>query len=276
MLNKQPFEDLYERLLVQPSETYRALTGEPVNLDAAAFSEMLSRLKNFREIYPNMAFWLVIDYKTLKVGHSEGDQQTFGFKLATFKDFFRLIHPDYVLPYLRWRAAAYALIYRQMVQLDPLEAIYRQSIPLKAHDKEYYWFAMNSSIVQVDAQGRIVTNLQTFYLDGKWSTRNLRPFEAGVQIKNFSNALEHQLIAQLSLQLIEEFTNAELDLLSLYASGKTAEEVMQAKAWSRNTLHEYNANLLKKAKALFVYDFRNARDFAEYCLEKGFIHVRKN
>jgi len=274
MLGKQPFEDLYEQLLVQPSAAYRALTGEPVHLNATAFAELITRLKNFREVYPNMAFWLVIDYKSLTITYSEGDQNVFGFKLTTLKDFFRQIHPDYVLPYLHWRAAAYSLIHSQYVELDPLEAVYRQTIPLKARDNQFYWFSMNSSVVQVDAQRRIATNLQTFYREGKWSTRNLRPFEAGVQIKNFSDSLEHQLIAQVSLQLIEAFTNAELDLLSLYASGKTAEEIMQTKAWSRNTLHEYNANLLKKAKAIFVYDFRNARDFAGYCLEKGFIHIR--
>ena len=275
MLGNQPFDELYDRFLVQSSAAYRAEIGDPIHLDADRFAELLTRLKNFRDIYPNMAFWLVISYKTLGISHSEGDNVVFGYKMESLRDFFRQIHPDYVIPYLRWRGAAYELIHGQNVILNPLEAIYRQTIPLRAQDNHYYWFAMNSTVIQVDAGGRIVTNLQTFYREGKWSHRNLRPFEAGVQIKNISDFnLEDRLIAQLSLYLIDEFTNAELDLLSLYASGKTVEDILEARNWSRNTLHEYNANLLKKAKSLFVYDFRNARDFAEYCQEKGFIHKR--
>ncbi|MEQ1745210.1 MAG: hypothetical protein ABMA02_07290, partial [Saprospiraceae bacterium] len=61
---------------------------------------------------------------------------------------------------------------------------------------------------------------------------------------------------------------------SLYAEGKTTDKALEEKKWSRNTLHEYNSNILRKAKGLFVYDFKNARTFAEYCLEKGFLRLK--
>lgn len=275
MPNKQPFDELYETLVVQSSTQYRAGIGEPVHLDRAAFGELLIQLKNFRELYPNMAFWLVIDYKNLTITHSDGDLTTFGEKLRSLKEFYRHIHPDYLLPYLRWRSAAYDVIFKGNIQIDPLEINYRQTIPIATADGSFFWFTSNGMIVQIDANNRPVTHLQTFYRDTRWSPRNLRPFEPSLQLKkSLGGDLETRLIDQLSLRLIDEFTNAELDVLSLYASGKSAEEVMRTKNWSRHTLHEYNANLLKKAKALFVYDFRNARDFAEYCFEKGFIRVR--
>lgn len=275
MLGYQPFDEIYERLIERPSAAYRTSVAAPVNLDSEAFDAFLSRLKNFREEYPNMAFWHTIDYKTLSINHSEGDLVTFGRKLSSVKDFFRQIHPDYLVPFLRWRTAAYSLILNQNMAVSPLEAVFRVSLPLQVLDGQYLWFYMNSAIVQVDAEGRIVTNLQTFYREGKWSPRNLRPLEASIQIRNVTdNALEEHLVSQLSLQLIEEFTDAELDLLSSYAAAKKTEDVLREKSWSRHTLHEYNANLLRKAKAIFVYDFRNARDFAEYCAEKGFIRVK--
>lgn len=275
MLGNQPFEELYEQLIVRPSTTYRAAIGPPVHLDPQAFDIFLRRLKDFRETYPNMAFWQIADYKNLSIIRSDGDLELFGYKFKTVKDLFRRIHPEYLLPYLRWRGAAYELIHNKNVTIDPLEVALRIALPLELGPGQYYWFNMNSTVVQVDAEGRVVTNLQTLYREGKWSPRSLRPLEASVQIRNQTDAdLERQLIEQISLLFIDEFTDGELDLLSLYAAGKAADEVLAAKCWSRHTLHEYNSNLLRKAKALFVYDFRNARDFAAYCLEKGFIKVR--
>lgn len=274
-MQKQPFDELYESFVVQPSAAYRTVIGQPVNLDAEEFAKLLTRLRDYHNYYPGMAFWLVIDYKSLTISASEGDEAFFGRKLYSVKDNFQLIHPDYLLPFFRWRAAAYQLVFKQYAKITPLEMGYRQSLPLRAKDGQYFWFAMYSTIAQLDENGRIVSNLQTFYPEGKWSARNLRPFEASIQIRNSSESeLDQDLISQLSLALIDEFTNAELDLLTLYGAGKTAEEILQTKSWSRHTLHEYNANLLKKAKNLFVYDFRNAREFAGYCLDKGFIRIR--
>lgn len=275
MLGYQPFDELYERHIERPSAAYRSAIGPPVNLSPTAFEEFLARLKNFGEEYPNMAYWHIIDYKTLQITHSEGDLELFGRKLTSVKDFFKQIHPDYVVPYLRWRTAAYSLILNQHLVVTPFEAVFRVSLPLQMIDGSYSWFYMNSTSAQVDAEGRLVSNMQTFYREGKWSPHILRPLEASLQIRNlFDNALEKQLIAQLSLQMIDEFTDAELDLLTLYAADKTTHQVLEEKSWSRHTLHEYNANLLRKAKSLFVYEFRNAREFAGYCLEKGFIHLK--
>lgn len=276
MLGYQPFDELFERQIEQPSASYRRTVGAPVNLSPADFEQFLSRLSHFREDYPNMAFWLMIDYKSLLVSHSEGDQELFGRKLSSVKDFFKRIHPDYVLPYLRWRTAAYNLILTQNMTVDPLHAVFRAQLPVQLHDGQYFWFYLNTTIVQVDAEGRIVTNLQTFYRESKWSPRNQRPLEAHIQIRDAAdNELDRQLVGQVALALLDEFTDAELDLLSFYAAGKKTEAVLQEKGWTRHTLHEYNANLLRKAKGIFVYDFKNARDFAEYCFEKGFIRLKK-
>lgn len=274
-MQKQPFDELYESHVVEPSAAYRAAIGAPVNLDPAAFDGLVGRLLDRQQLYPGMDFWMIVQYKDLSIPLSGGDQEMFGYKMKVFKDYFRTVHPDYLLPYFRWRSAAYSLIFRLTVPLEPLQIGYRQSVPLKARDGEYYWFTMYSTIAQLDAGGKIVTNLQTFYREGKWSARTLRPFEATLQVRKFPDAdLERNLIDTLSLSLIDEFTNAELDVLSAYASGKTADDILAQKSWSRHTLHEYNANLLKKAKNWFVFDFRNAREFAEYCQEKGLIRPR--
>lgn len=276
MIGKLPFEEFYKHYVEEPSEAYRQTIGRPVHLDATAFEVFLTQLRDFRRLYPNISFWQVVDYKSFKVTHKDGDLETFGHPFSTFKDVFRVMHPDYILPYLRWRAAAYELVFAKTVDLDPLDIAYRVSLPMLTKNNEYYWFTINSMIVQIDASGHIVTMLQTLYMENQWSPRNLRPVEAFIRIRSdkYPN-LEKQVITHLSLRLIDEFTNAELDLLALYAARKTSKEVTASKGWSQHTVHEYNANLLRKAKDLFVYDFRSARSFAEYCAEKGYIQFPK-
>lgn len=274
-MEKRPIDELYDLYVLQASAEYRATVGVPVRLRPPEFSALLDRLHDFRDFYPGMALWFILDYKSLEIVKSDGDVEILGRKLTVLKDFYRFMHADYRIPYLRWRGAAFEPILDGSLKIDPMEVGYRLTVPMQAKDGQYYWFSTNAVITQVDANGRIVTILQTFYQEGRWSPRNLRPFEARLQRRNFMDVtLEDKLIAQISLHLIDEFTNAELDLLTLYAAGKTADEILKAKSWSRHTLHEYNANLLKKARNLFVYDFRNARDFASYCFEKGFIHAR--
>ena len=193
MFGQQAFDELYEQLIVQPSAAYRATIGPPVRLNDADFKAFITRLKDFRDIYPNMGFWQIVDYKNLLITLSEGDVELFGCRHKTIKEFFRKVHPEYLLPYLRWRGAAYELIYKRDVVLAPLGVAMRIPLPLELEDGQYYWFNMNSTIVQVDAENRIVTNLQTFYREGKWSPRNLRPLEASVQIRSLTDTdLENQ------------------------------------------------------------------------------------
>ncbi|TNE60338.1 MAG: hypothetical protein EP344_07570 [Bacteroidetes bacterium] len=274
MPEKQYFEEFYQNQVVQRSATYRAAIGPPVHLDQQAFERFLQQLKDFRLTYPNMAFWLVVDYKHLAIPYHDGDRPLLGSSIQTLRDFFRLLHPDYLEAILRWRSAAYELIHTERILLTPMEAVYRQVMPLKVKDGSYYWFSMNSTILQVDQAGYIVTNLQTFYREGKWSPKNLRPIEGLVQCKDLDEEdLHRRLINQMALRFIDEFTDTELGLLVSYATQKPVDKILQDKGWSRHTLHEYNANLLRKARAFFVYDFKNAREFAEFCLEKGYIRV---
>ncbi|MCS7037725.1 MAG: hypothetical protein RMJ33_09110 [Saprospiraceae bacterium] len=268
------FEQAYEEWIDRPHRDYRRSIGTPVNLDAAAFEEFVQRLRAYRAAYPSMALWLTMDYSTLSAMQSEGDINVFGAPVRSKRDLVARIHPDYLLPYLRWRRSAYALmsLYPEKVR-QPLKHTFRISLPFKTHSGQYWWFCMNSAIVQQDAQGRIATTVETLYRESTWSRHNLRPLEASLfSHEPQEEGLNAELAGQLSLLLMELFTDAELDLLALYASGTRTDSVLAAMKWSRHTLHEYNTHLLRKARELFVYEFKNARQFAEYCQER---HILK-
>lgn len=276
MTSRLSFEQAYEEWIEQPSSTYRRSIGAPVHLSEAELNHFVQHLHNYRAAYPGMAAWLLLDYATLSVRQSEGDTNVFGMPIRTKRDLLSRIHPDYLLPYLRWRQAAYGLmaLYPEKIR-QPLRHTFRISLPIRTHRGRYWWFCMNSAVVQMDAEGRIATTVETLYRESEWSRHNLRPVEASLfSHEPLEDGLNAELAAQLSLQLTELFTDAELDLLALYASGKPTAEALAAKKWSRHTLHEYNTHLLRKARELFVYDFKNARQFAEYCLERHILQFK--
>ncbi len=278
MALKPSFEQVYEEWIEHPSKNYRQKIGQAVHLDETAFADFLQCLRNYRAAYPSIALWLVVDYATFNVNLCEGDRNALGDSIRTKRDLLARIHPDYLLPYLRWRQAAYTLmtLYPEKVR-QPLSHTFRISLPLKNHKGLYWWFCMNSAIVQMDAENRIATTVEILYRENEWSRHNLRPVEASLFSRlSQEESLNAELAAQFSLQLAELFTDAELDLVALYARGRSTAEAQAAKKWSRHTLHEYNTHILRKARELFVYDFRNARQFAEYCAERRILQFKPN
>lgn len=276
MTSLSEFERLYEEWVERPSAEYRRLVGPSVDMDAAALEQFIQHLSQHRTAYPNIAFWVIFDYKTFSVLRSDGNMNVLGSPLRTKRDLLQHIHPDYLLPYLRWRKGAYNLVFQYADKMrKPLQHAFRISLPLRVRSGRYWWFLINSLTTQLDANHRIVSNLQTFCQENEWSRHNLRPVEAAVFSRTEEESLfNSELTAQISLQLTELFTDAELDLLALYAAGKSTEQVLAVKRWSKHTLHEYNTHLLRKSKELFVYDFKSARHFAEYCRERRILYFK--
>ncbi|MCS6929196.1 MAG: hypothetical protein NZM43_06845 [Saprospiraceae bacterium] len=276
MTSRKGFEQIYEQWIERPSAAYRKQLGPAVNLSTEAFEAFVQRLRSYRADYPTMAFWIVLDYASLRAMLCEGDADVFGSAIRSKRELLTRIHPQYLLPYLRWRKAVYELmvVYPEKV-CSPLKHVFRIWVPLRTHSGQYWWFWINSLILQLDANQRITTTLETFYRDNQWSKHNLRPVEASLYAHDpKEESLNTELAMQFSLQLAELFTDAELELLALYANGKNTREVLSARKWSLHTLHEYNTHLLRKARELFVYDFKNARHFAEYCKERRILQFK--
>lgn len=275
MPESKNFDQLFKTWVEHPWLGYGSDLGPPVYPTAEAFDALVDGLRNFKQGHPDMAYWQIVSMKDLTVLANGGDIDVFGKKIVTYRDFLKLIHPDYFLPFLQWRHAAYSAMARFKIKMTPMEVSFRTSMPMLTKDEQYYWFSQHSTVARVDAEGRIVLNLHTLYLEGKWTPHSTKPFEAFVfQGQLTEPELEEMLRAQIVPYFLDELTNAELDLITLYASGFAAEDVCRQKDWTKHTLHEYNASVLKKAKRLFQYDFRNARDFAAFCLERGYIYKK--
>jgi hypothetical protein len=268
------FDRLFKEWIENAWIGYAQILGPPAYPDLDTFNALVTGLRDFKQRHPDMAFWQIVSMKDLLSAASGGDSEVFGAPVRTYRDFLRLIHPDYLLPYLQWRNAAYGALVKMQIKMTPMEGSFRASLPMRTKDGAYHWFSQHTTIAQIDDGGRIVSILHTLYLEGKWTLHSTKPFVAFFQGPIPDAELEDMLRAQIVPYILDELTNGELDLISLYANEQSSEEICRQKGWTKHTLHEYNSSVLKKAKRLFQFEFRNARDFAAFCLERGFIHKR--
>ncbi len=268
------FDRLFKEWIENTWIGYAQILGDPAFPDAKTFEALLTGLRDFNLRHPDMAFWQIISMKDLTSTASGGDSQVFGAPVRTYRDFLRLIHPDYLLPYLQWRNAAYAAREKTKIKMMPMEGSFRTSLPMRTKEGAYQWFSHHTTIAQTDTEGRILSILHTLYLEGKWSPHSTKPFVGFLHGSIPDTELEDMLRAQIVPYILDALTNGELDLISLYANDQSSEEICRQKGWTKHTLHEYNASVLKKAKRLFQFEFRNARDFAAFCLDRGFIYKK--
>jgi hypothetical protein len=268
------FDRLFKEWIENTWIGYAQILGSPAFPDADTFDALVTGLRDFKQRHSDMAFWQVISMKDLASTASGGDLEVFGVPVRTYRDFLRLIHPDYLLPFLQGRNAGYTALVKMKIKMTPMEVSFRTSLPMRTKDGAYSWFSQHTTISQIDAEGRVVSTLHTLYPEGKWTPHSTKPFVAFFQGGIPETELEDMLRAQIVPYILDELTNGELDLLSLYANDQSSEEICRQKGWTKHTLHEYNSSVLKKAKRLFQFEFRNARDFAAFCLERGFIHKR--
>jgi hypothetical protein len=257
----------------QMETLYPQPPGPAVNLNADQLEELLLRYRNFRVEYPDLSFWLLFDVPNSELVESGGSKEVFGEEIKSLKGFLSRMHPDYVIPYTAWGQAGYKMALQHKETLEPLRSSYRVSIPLRSNNGEYHWYSQHVTLTQLDADGNILAHLNTYYREGRWSPHNLRPFEACLNrnLRPEDVSLESNLYAQMTHYLLDAFTNKELEILNYHIADKTVDEIVATGQVSKHTLHEYNAKILKKAKNLFQYDFRTAKDFAVYCKERGFI-----
>lgn len=267
---------LIEQIARLKTEAYQIKVGEPVNLLPVDFEALLARMRRFRNYYPSMSFWVVINLRDNVIVDVEGAEDSLGASIHTRLDLINLIHPDYLPTFFQWVHAGYELSIKIRESILPMQASYRMSIPFRHKNGDYYWYSVHTTVTQVDVNGYVISYLNTYYMEGKWSERSLKPFETYLQLKNEPDSdIEQKLYAIMAPFVIDEFTNSELEVLTLYSSGGSGNEVAQKIGWSKHTLYEYNTTILKKARRIFQYDFRTAKEFAKFCIEKGFIYPRR-
>jgi hypothetical protein len=262
-------EKIRNHLAAMESLATNARYIEPFHLSEAACASFLQGLHDAPNQYPDLDFWYIVHPGSTAIPEQGGLEEHFSRPIRNRLDFYLQFHPDYLEPYFHWTKATYLLTQRIQQKIKPLENSIRISVPLRTRDGTYYWYSQHSTILQIDQVGKVRTYLNTYYLEGKWSELSLKPFESFLRNRNQPDAENEQILnALMAPYIIDAFTNSELELLSFYTRGMDSAQAAAHIGWSKHTLNEYNSSILKKARRLFQFPFRTARDFADFCQEK--------
>jgi hypothetical protein len=273
----QEFEEAFNGLPTADLQKLTATFGPPVDLDDEAYANYLNKLRTSIDGEgTDLRFYLVLNITTLELEFLCGLNRALGYPDDTsYKGILQLIHPEYLRPYLMWGMSAYKTGFTMKQLLQPLKISYRVSLPLLHSNGKYYWYSQHTTPIRVDKDHNLICHLNSYAYEGEWSIYNQRPFEACLSRNNTQfEVLENKMHEILATDFIlDNFRNSEVELLQLYIDGaQNAKAIMERReGWSKHVVYEYNKNVLKKAKALFNYDFREARDVALYFREKGYL-----
>lgn len=270
------FDALYQKYCLEPLNQFGQILGAPVDLSTPAYHRFLDDLKNPNYLMPDNSFYLVVDIRQEKLELAYGMQKSLGITANSIKAFLQLIHPDYLEHYLVWAMASYKTTFELRPHIKPLQQSYRITIPLKRYDNQYYWYSYHATALRIDANGMLVTHLNTYYYEGKWSEDNLRPFEACVSHKNEPQPdWERLMRTHMTDYVLDQFTNTEVDLMKIYAkTDANASTIAKTnKRWTVNTILGYNKQILAKGNKLFKCRFPDAKNVAKYCAKKQYLSI---
>ena len=204
-----------------------------------------------------------------------GTENIFGEKITNLNLFFHRMHPDYLHPFFEWAQQVYALVHEmgQELIIKPFASTYRISIPLRGKDGRYYWYGQYGTPILSDSAYNLICHLNVYEYEGVYNEFETRPLVPCITMAQSLSPVhvEQRMIRNMGKILMNKFSECEREIVEMYAEGKTVEQIVARKRWQKSTLYEYNGYILKKAKAFFVYDFKNTIYFVDYLKSKGFI-----
>ena len=226
-------------------------------------------------------FFFVVDSTANDIHKFKGELMEYGSenilceKIINLSLFFSKIHPDYVAPFLEWAQQVYTLVHEmgKDIIISPFESTYRISIPLQGKDGRYYWYGQYSTPIISDSAYNLICHLNIYEYEGLYNEFEIKPVVPCITMsQNLSPIhIEQRMMRNMGKVLMAKFSEAEREIVEMYAEGKSVDEILIRKRWKKTTLYEYNAYILKKAKLFFVYDFKSAIIFVEYIKYKGFV-----
>ena len=242
--------------------------GEPVLLSQAECNKIYDCIRSER--FTSCKFALSMDIRTLEFPFVHNIEKFLFFKNKfTIDTYFRAIHPDYIIDYIRWAEAIYSCILTDLRSiLEPLKHNYRITIPMKLLDGKYHWLLMNCVTLQLDNHQNIITHLNTYTV--------IRPFQEGEKTplvgnlsgdnldeKKWNTALLDMYSRRKPFILTPE-QNKIVELLIKKSTLSNAEiaELLNKK---KNNIDAQNKQILERARASFTDEyFGNIKEVIVY------------
>ena len=217
----------------------------------------------------NRAFYSVIDMQTGDFSWQHGICESLGMPpgYLGLVDFLERLQPDYLSMFRFWAVtineAAYALELGDTMH----DFVYHISLPLRRNDGSHHWYTQHSFALQSDIAGHYVTHFNFYDYNGPWFAHNRPPFIPFItNHQKPAPKIEQKMHSIATPRIRAFFTHTEQVLIEWYIMGEPPENKLRMQP---HTLHEHNHNILKKASAVLLTDFKTAKEAALLLKEAG-------
>ena len=252
---------------------YAAQLGPAVNLtdeEASAYwqKNVLNRPAELD------TFFTILDYRVPGFTYTLGIPEVLGVKeeltIGTYLD---RVHPAMLQLYGLWGMEALEMAMKHTDQLEPFKFTYRVAFPILHGNGQYYSIIQNSTILQLDDNKRMISQLNTYRMGiafNEVDIQNLKGeiFSAGVSAQKWNEIF----VYNISQKILGTFTRRENEILQTYAAGMVRPEEMAKKyKITVPTLYTHHKNILRKAHKLFFRGFGNVIEVADYLKNSGYL-----
>jgi hypothetical protein len=252
--------------------------GYPIHLDNKAYDNFLDTLTQDKLMQQKFA--LVVDIKNQKIIWHLHIEKFIPYKgLFETDKFFKRIHPDFLLDFLKWVQATYVFVTQNKDIIKPLNQSSRLTLPLKLIDNKYYWILQEVIPLQVDAANNLVTHLNIYTI--------VRPMEDGEKVKLVGRLYNDGFEVKEWTQMVWktyftskffEFTTAQrqiLDILQINIELSNT-EIAIALNKLKNTIDVQNKLILARAKEAFPNQpFKNVKELVKFLGDIGYFNEER-
>lgn len=263
------FFDLYHRI----KELFPLSTPTPGNeahpdyllFDSALLGEYLRSPLN------TYAFFQIFDERKTEIIWQYGMESALGMstKECLWYAHLQRINPDFRDMYSFWAQLNNELDDTKLQNALTAEMCYHIRVPFLCADGNYHWYTQHTIALATDNAGHHLTNFNYFEYGGAFNVHNASTQPPFITTRSFTITADgtkalHQAAGK---RLMDMLTPREQYLAKWYANGSQGESALRI---GRNTIHEYNANILRKLKRYLVIDFASAKAACIFLKETGF------
>lgn len=236
-----------------------ALRFKPANspiLAAGSYSEQLDMLVQFARIMPDCFGW-VTNVQTREITWSAGLFKHMGYTDKTFSlaQSIMTIHPDFRWIICQYAFSLYEVSQHPDFQFDRHAYLYKVEFPMLDHQNKAWIVSRTSQPYELDAEGRLVSNLNWFQKTIAYSG-GIPNIRLHLVCDRNSSSIDDQLIVfrqQLTDCFVNEglFTRREWEVLREKNRAASIRKLEETLAIDRETVKSHCRHALYKARSRF-------------------------
>lgn len=264
------------KLIIENYFFMRALTrhiDKPVRLTEKDCQKVFEDLRA-NPLMPQK-FALVLNIKTQEIEFHLNTEKFLTYKgVFDLKKFFQLLHPDFIMDYLKWGQSVYTYVIQNRHLLDPLNQNARITIPLKLSDGQYHWVQQEALPLQADKDNNLVSHLNIYTvlheMDEKENVQlSSRLYNNGFEVKEWTQMLWKDFFTRRPFDLTEELQR----IIYLLHQDMTLDNkaIAEHLGKSKHTIDKQNKHILARAREAFpTQTFETIKDLVRFLNEIGY------